>query len=57
MALTGDDRATILGALLSLSDQLVDRGRETALAGWRHRGRRAFEAHAEAAASLRAPED
>ena len=41
---TGDDRATLLGAFLSLADQLVGPGRETTLAGWRHRGRRAFEA-------------
>ncbi|HEY2359426.1 MAG TPA: conjugal transfer protein TraD [Phenylobacterium sp.] len=42
--LTGDDRATLLGAFLSLADQLVGPGRETTLGAWRHRGRRAFEA-------------
>jgi hypothetical protein len=42
--LTGDDRATLLGGFLSLADVLVGPGRATTLAGWRHRGRRAFEA-------------
>lgn len=42
--LTADDRATLLGAFLTLADQLVGPGRETTAAGWRHRGRRAFEA-------------
>ncbi|MDB5448253.1 MAG: conjugal transfer protein TraD [Phenylobacterium sp.] len=39
-----DDRAALLGAFLGLADQLVGPGRDQALATWRHRGRRAFEA-------------
>jgi hypothetical protein len=42
--LTGDDRATLLGALLTLADELVGPRRDEWLAGWRHRGKRAFEA-------------
>jgi hypothetical protein len=42
--LTEDDRATLLGAFLTLADQLVGPDRTTTVAGWRHRGRRAFEA-------------
>lgn len=42
--LTADDRATLLGAFLTLADQLVGPSRETTAAAWRHRGRRAFEA-------------
>jgi hypothetical protein len=41
--LTGDDRATILGALLSLVDQLADTDSSARRALWRHRGLRAFE--------------
>jgi hypothetical protein len=42
--LTDDDRATLLGAFLTLADQLVGPDRATTAAAWRHRGRRAFEA-------------
>jgi hypothetical protein len=42
--LTGDDRATLLGALLTLADELVGPRRDEWLARWRHRGKRAFEA-------------
>ncbi len=56
--LTGDDRATLLGAMMDLADQLRG-GRETdtgadartpaqLAATWRHRGLRAFEADKEA---------
>ena len=51
--LTADDRATLLGALLSLADELVGPGRETTLGAWRHRGRRALEA--DGAGSSRRP--
>lgn len=45
--LTDDDRATLLGGLLELADQLQDAGRADVLARWRHRGRHVFEADAE----------
>ena len=53
--LTGDDRATLLGAMMELADQLRD-GRDAGAdartpaqitAAWRHRGLRAFEADRE----------
>jgi Conjugal transfer protein TraD len=40
--LTGDDRAAIYGALLSVADRLRDAEREQTLALWRRRGHRAF---------------
>ena len=56
--LTGDDRATLLGAMMELADQLRG-GRDPdsstdartpaqTAAAWRHRGLRAFEADREA---------
>lgn len=46
--LAGDDRAALLGGLLELADRLrADDGREV-LELWRRRGRRVFEAEAEA---------
>lgn len=42
--LLSDDRAALLGALLSLSDQLSDAKRETHIELWRQRGQRAFAA-------------
>ena len=53
--LTGDDRATLLGAMMELADQLRggrDAGADTRTpaqitAAWRHRGLRAFEADRE----------
>ena len=55
--LTGDDRATLLGAMMELADQLrngqdLDRGADARrpaqlAAAWRHRGLRAFEADRE----------
>jgi hypothetical protein len=40
--LTADDRAVLLGAFLSLADQMQDEHRESALALWRRRGYQAF---------------
>ncbi len=59
--LTRDDRATLLGAMMELADQLRG-GREEGnsadartpaqlAAAWRHRGLRAFEADKEASAA------
>ncbi len=42
--LTGDDRATILGALLWMADKLKSDQREHARALWAARGKQAFEA-------------
>ena len=49
--LTGDDRATLLGAMMDLADQLrgglegvEDRTPQQLTAAWRHRGLRVFEA-------------
>lgn len=41
--LADDDRAALLGGLLSLADMLAASGRHDLLALWRRRGRRAFE--------------
>ncbi len=59
--LTGDDRATLLGAMLDLADQLRNgRDADTSAdartpaqlaAAWRHRGLRAFEADREDASA------
>jgi len=42
--LTGDDRATIFGALLWVADKLQGDQRERARALWAARGKQAFEA-------------
>lgn len=42
--LAEDDRAALLGAFLSLADQLGGDGRRDILALWRRRGQRAFGA-------------
>ena len=42
--LTGDDRATILGALLWIADKLQSDQREPARALWAAKGKQAFEA-------------
>jgi hypothetical protein len=44
--LTGDDRASILGALLWMADKLKSDQREQARALWAARGKQAFEADA-----------
>ncbi len=44
--LSDDDRAALLGAFLSLADQLGGEGRRDILALWRRRGQRAFGAEA-----------
>ena len=59
--LTGDDRATLLGAMMEMADQLrAGRDKDTSAdartpaqlaAAWRHRGLRAFEADREADAA------
>ena len=40
--LTDDDRAVILGALLTVADRLGGENRDEALLLWRRRGKRAF---------------
>lgn len=40
--LTADDRAVLLGAFLTLADQMQGTDRESALALWRRRGSHAF---------------
>lgn len=40
--LTDDDRAILLGAFLTLADQMQGDNRESALALWRRRGLQAF---------------
>ena len=57
--LVGDDRATLYGAMLDLVGRAGDGDGANALALWRRRGKRAFDAEAEAAesaASADAPE-
>jgi len=44
--LTDDDRAVIFGLLVEAAATLSSERRDEALALWRRRGRRAFEAHA-----------
>jgi hypothetical protein len=44
VALTDDDRATILGGLLSLADQLASDGASDVAETWRRRGLRVFDA-------------
>lgn len=46
--LTGDDRATLYGAFLSIAGKLQGEERNHAIALWARRGRRAFEAEAQA---------
>lgn len=50
----GDDRATLYGALLALTETLSPADRQATLALWRRRGQRAFEAEQDARASLTA---
>ena len=45
--LTDDDHATLYGAFLATAMMLRSEQREAALAGWRRRGKRAFEAEAD----------
>ncbi|NWK94680.1 conjugal transfer protein TraD [Sphingobium lactosutens] len=42
--LTGDDRATLYGAFLTVADRLRSEEREKALAIWQRKGKRAFAA-------------
>lgn len=42
--LTGGDRATLYGVLLTIADTLRGDDRDHALALWKRRGKRAFEA-------------
>jgi hypothetical protein len=50
--LAGDDRATLYGAMLDLAGRAVDDDGANALALWKRRGKRAFDAEdAETAAS------
>ena len=42
--LTGDDRTTILGALIWIAEKLKDDQREQARALWAAKGKQAFEA-------------
>lgn len=48
---TEDDRAALLGGLLALADMLHGEGGENLREIWRRRGKRAFEAEAQGAAS------
>ena len=50
--LTDDDRAAIYGALLTVADKLRGEERDSALALWQRKGKRAFEAEAEAKAGM-----
>jgi len=45
--LADDDRATLYGAFLSIADRLQGEERDIALALWKRRGKRAFEAETE----------
>jgi Conjugal transfer protein TraD len=47
--LTDDDRATLYGAMLDLVGRAKDGDGDNALALWNRRGKRAFDAEAEAA--------
>ena len=53
--LTGDDRATIYGALLWMGDKLKSDQREHARASWNAKGRQAFEADPEIHRQQRLP--
>ncbi|HEU5068016.1 MAG TPA: conjugal transfer protein TraD [Sphingomicrobium sp.] len=46
--LTDDDRAVLYGAFLATAAMLSGERREEALVQWRRRGKRAFEAEAQA---------
>jgi len=52
---TEDDRAALLGGMLALADMLQGEGGENLREIWRRRGKRAFEAEAQAAASMQGP--
>jgi hypothetical protein len=45
--LTDDDRATLYGAFLTVAARLQSEDREQALAIWKRKGKRAFEAETE----------
>jgi len=47
--LTDDDRATIYGAFLAVAVKLQGEDRDNALALWKRKGKRAFEAEQEIA--------
>jgi hypothetical protein len=51
--LTDDDRPTLYGAFLATAVMLRGEQREEALAAWRRRGKRAFEAEADREATSR----
>ena len=51
--LTDDDRATIYGAFLLVADRLRSEERINALALWRRKGKRGFEAEQKAAENCR----
>jgi hypothetical protein len=51
--LTDDDRAILYGAFLATAVMLRSEQREEALAAWRRRGKRAFEAEAERSSDAR----
>ncbi len=42
--LTDDDRATLYGAFLTVADRLRSNERDNALALWKRKGKRAFDA-------------
>lgn len=48
--LTGDERATLYGAFISVAAKLRSEDREQALALWHRRGKRAFASEAEGVA-------
>jgi hypothetical protein len=50
--LAGDDRATLYGAMLDLAGRAGDGDGANALALWKRRGKRAFDAEAEVAISV-----
>ncbi len=50
--LAGDDRATLYGAMLDLAGRAGGDDSENALALWKRRGKRAFDAEAADAADL-----
>ena len=52
---TEDDRAALLGGMLALADMLQGEGGENLREIWRRRGKRAFEAEAQGAASMQGP--
>ncbi|NQE63415.1 Conjugal transfer protein TraD [Caulobacter sp. RHG1] len=51
--LTGDDRAALYGALLTLAMMLQGEDREYTLALWRRGGKRAFEAETSTGRSIK----